>query len=144
MNKDIEELIEQAKSLQENMQKIQQKLERTAVKGEAGAGIVKVDVTCKYETRNVSIDLMRLFIEEGVFKLLQEKSQDPNELLTGAKKSVEKITAMLNALVAAAFNDAARKIEEIVQREVSNMTSDSSATGTSGSGGVPGGFVPPI
>ncbi len=143
MNKDIEELIEQAKSLQENMQKIQQKLERTAVKGEAGAGIVKVDVTCKYETRNVGIDLMRLFIEEGVFKLLQEKSQDPTELLTATKKSVEKVTAMLNALVAASFNDAARKIEEIVQREVSNMTSQP-ASSASSSGGVPGGFMPPI
>ena len=76
-------LMKQAQMMQENMKKMQEQLASVEVEGAAGAGMVKVTMTCRYDVKRVSID---------------------PSLLTDDKD-------MLEDLVAAAMNDAVRKVE---------------------------------
>jgi DNA-binding YbaB/EbfC family protein len=92
--KGLSQLMRQAQQMQANMQKVQEELAATEVEGVAGGGMVKVVVTCKYEVRRVQI-------EESLLR-------DDKE--------------MLEDLVAAAFNDANRKIEATVQQKMSAVT----------------------
>ncbi|MDP5254735.1 MULTISPECIES: YbaB/EbfC family nucleoid-associated protein [unclassified Vibrio] len=80
-------LMKQAQQMQERMQKIQEEIANMEVTGESGAGLVKVTLTGSHSVRRVDID-----------DSLMEDDKD-----------------MLEDLVAAAFNDAARRVEE--QRE---------------------------
>jgi hypothetical protein len=91
--KGLSQLMRQAQELQANMQKAQDELAAMDVEGVAGGGMVKVVVTCKYEVR-------RVMIEEALLKEDKE---------------------MLEDLVAAAFNDANRKIEQTVQQKLSSV-----------------------
>ncbi|GIT15306.1 MAG: hypothetical protein CM1200mP36_10620 [Gammaproteobacteria bacterium] len=80
--------------MQENMQKGQDDLASMLVTGESGGGKVKVTMTCKH-------DVHRLEIEDNLLK-------DDKE--------------MLEDLIAAAFNDAIRKVEQTVQEKLSGLT----------------------
>jgi DNA-binding YbaB/EbfC family protein len=92
--KGIGQLMKQAQEMQANMEKAQAELASLEVEGESGGGMVKVRITCKHEVRGVEI-------EDGVF----EDDKD-----------------MLEDLVAAAFNDACRKVETTVQERMSSVT----------------------
>lgn len=92
--KGLSQLMRQAQQMQANMQKVQDELAATEVEGVAGGGMVKVTVTCKYEVRRVTIE---------------------DSLLRDDKE-------MLEDLVAAAFNDANRKVEALVQQKMSAVT----------------------
>ena len=87
-------LMKQAQQMQENMKKMQEQLAQIEVEGQAGAGLVKVTMTCRNDVRRVSID---------------------PSLLTDDKD-------MLEDLVAAAFNDAVRKAEATSQEKMGSMT----------------------
>lgn len=89
------QLMRQAQQMQENMEKAQQELATLEVVGEAGGGMVKATMTCKHEMRGIEID--------------------PS--LLGDDKD------MLEDLVAAAVNDAVRKVEKTVQEKYAGMTS---------------------
>jgi hypothetical protein len=80
--------------MQANMQKAQDELKAIEVEGAAGGGMVKVVMTCKHEVRRVTIE---------------------DSLLRGEKE-------MLEDLVAAACNDANRKVEQTVQQKLSSVT----------------------
>ncbi|HTH61737.1 MAG TPA: YbaB/EbfC family nucleoid-associated protein [Paraburkholderia sp.] len=88
-------LMKQAQQMQENMKKMQEQLAQIEVEGQAGAGLVKVTMTCRNDVRRVSID---------------------PSLLADDKD-------MLEDLVAAAFNDAVRKAEATSQEKMGSMTS---------------------
>ena len=88
--KGLSQLMRQAQEMQANMQKAQDELAATEVEGLAGGGMVKVVVSCKHEVRRVTI-------EDALLK-------DDKE--------------MLEDLVAAAFNDANRKVEQAVQQGI--------------------------
>ena len=92
--KGLSQLMRQAQEMQANMQKAQNELAAIEVEGVAGGGMVKVIVTCKHEVRRVAI-------EDTVLR-------DDKE--------------MLEDLIAAALNDANRKIEETVQQKLSSVT----------------------
>lgn len=92
--KNLSQLMKQAQAMQENMQKAQEELASTRVQGEAGGGMVRVTMTCKYEVKEVSIE----------------------DSLVGEDKE------MLEDLVAAAFNDATRKAEQEIQERMSSVT----------------------
>ena len=83
MMKGLGDIMKQAKAVQENMQKMQEELVNLEVEGEAGAGMVKVTMTGRHDVKNVTID-------PGV---LSEDKQ------------------LLEDLLAAAVNDAVRKVE---------------------------------
>ena len=87
-------LMKQAQQMQENMKKMQEQLAQIEVEGQAGAGLVKVTMTCRNDVRRVSID---------------------PSLLTDDKD-------MLEDLVAAAFNDAVRTAEAMSQEKMGGMT----------------------
>ncbi|WP_042268694.1 YbaB/EbfC family nucleoid-associated protein [Paraburkholderia heleia] len=87
-------LMKQAQQMQENMKKMQEQLAQIEVEGQAGAGLVKVTMTCRNDVRRVSID---------------------PSLLADDKE-------MLEDLVAAAFNDAVRKAEATSQEKMGGMT----------------------
>jgi len=87
-------LMQQAQKMQENMKRVQEELAQLEVEGQAGAGMVKVVMTCKNQVRRVSID--------------------PS--LVGDDRD------MLEDLVAAAFNDAVRRADETSQQKMAEVT----------------------
>ena len=87
-------LMKQAQAMQDNMKKMQDQLATIEVEGQAGAGMVKVVMTCKNDVKRVTID--------------------PS--LLGDDKD------MLEDLVAAAFNDAVRKAEATTSEKMAGMT----------------------
>ncbi|MEY3997236.1 MAG: hypothetical protein RLY60_48 [Pseudomonadota bacterium] len=101
-------LMKQAQAMQENLKKAQEELAFIEVTGEAGSGLVKILMTCKHEVKRVSIDA---------------------SLMTDDKD-------MLEDLIAAAFNDAARKAEETSEAKMGKLTD--------GMPGLPGGMKLPF
>ena len=87
-------LMKQAQQMQENMKKMQDQLGDVEVEGEAGAGMVKITMTCKHQVRRIHID--------------------PS--LVGDDKD------MLEDLLAAAFNDAVRRAETTTQEKMAGFT----------------------
>ena len=94
MRGNIGQLMKQAQMMQENMRKMQDELGTVEVEGQSGAGMVKIVMTCKHEVKRVAID--------------------PS--LVGDDRE------MLEDLVAAAFNDAARRVEQAVTEKMSGFT----------------------
>lgn len=94
MKGNIGQLMKQAQQMQENMRRMQEQLASVEVEGEAGSGAVKVLMTCRHEVRKVTID--------------------PS---LGAEDR-----EMLEDLLIAAFNDAARKVESTVSERMGGMT----------------------
>ncbi|MBC7205870.1 MAG: YbaB/EbfC family nucleoid-associated protein [Methyloversatilis sp.] len=87
-------LMKQAQQMQENMKKMQEQLASVEVEGQSGAGMVKVLMTCKHDVRRVSID-----------------------------PSVMDDREMLEDLLAAAVNDAVRRVEATTQEKMAGFTS---------------------
>ena len=86
-------LMKQAQQMQDNMRKMQEQLASVEVEGQAGAGMVKVVMTCKHDVKRISIDAS----------------------LVGDDKE------MLEDLVAAAVNDAVRRVEATVQEKMGGL-----------------------
>lgn len=87
-------MMKQAQMLQERLQKAQDEIAAMECTGESGAGLVKVTLNGKHEARKVEID-PSLFNED------KEMCED---------------------LIVAAFNDAARRIEEQSREKMSSVT----------------------
>jgi DNA-binding YbaB/EbfC family protein len=87
-------LMKQAQAMQDNMKKAQDELALIEVEGQSGAGLVKVTMTCKHDVKRVVID---------------------PSLLADDKD-------MLEDLVAAAFNDAVRRAEEVSSAKMGKLT----------------------
>jgi len=86
-------LMKQAQQMQQNMTKAQEELASVEVEGQSGAGAVKVVMTCKHDVRRVSID-----------------------------PSVMDDKEMLEDLIAAALNDANRRVETTTQERMGAFT----------------------
>ena len=87
-------MMQQAQQMQENMQKAQEELANVEVTGSAGGGLVNIVMTCRHDVRKVNID---------------------TSLLTDDKE-------VLEDLVAAAVNDAVRKVEKTSQEKMAGLT----------------------
>jgi len=107
MKPNIGDLMKQAQQLQEQMQQAQEKLANQEVTGESGAGLVKVVMTGRHDVKRVSIDQ----------SLLKEDKE------------------MLEDLLAAAVNDAVRRVEESNRGMLSGLTQGMN---------IPGGFKMPF
>jgi DNA-binding YbaB/EbfC family protein len=94
MKNQLAGLMKQAQAMQDNLRKAQEELATIEVDGEAGAGLVKVTMTCRHDVKRVSID---------------------PSLLADDKD-------MLEDLVAAAFNDAIRRAEVTSQEKMGKLT----------------------
>jgi nucleoid-associated protein EbfC len=93
MKGNIGQMMKQAQMMQENMRRMQEQLGTIEVEGQSGSGMVKVVMTCKHELRRVSID-----------------------------PSLTSDREMLEDLLVAAFNDAARKVDETVAQKMGSLT----------------------
>ncbi len=87
-------IMKQAQQMQENLKKVQDEIARTEVKGESGAGMVKVTMTGKHDVKKVEID--RSLVSDDI--------------------------EMLEDLVAAAVNDANRKVEHMTKEKMSEVS----------------------
>lgn len=87
-------LMKQAQQMQAKMQKMQEEIANMEVVGESGAGMVKVTMTGSHSVRRVEID-----------ESLMEDDKD-----------------MIEDLVAAAFNDAVRRVEETNKAKMAEVT----------------------
>ncbi|MCH8846574.1 MAG: YbaB/EbfC family nucleoid-associated protein [Proteobacteria bacterium] len=87
-------IMKQAQQMQENMQKAQEEIAKLEVTGESGAGLVKITMTGRHDVKSVSID----------------------PTLIGDDKD------MLEDLIAAAVNDANRRVENMTQEKMSGLT----------------------
>ena len=90
----IGQLMKQAQQMQADMQKAQEEMASLTVTGEAGAGLVRITMTCKHELKHLEID---------------------DSLIRDDKE-------MLEDVIIAAFNDAVRRVEKTVQEKFSGMT----------------------
>ena len=88
-------IMKQAQKMQEKMQEMQEEVANMEVTGEAGAGLVKVVMTGRHDVKNVAID-----------ESVMQEDKD-----------------LLEDLLAAAVNDAVRKIESTSQEKMGSITS---------------------
>jgi DNA-binding YbaB/EbfC family protein len=100
--------MKQAQAMQDNLKKAQDELANVEVTGESGSGMVKVLMTCKHQVRRITLD---------------------PSLMSDDKEMVED-------LLAAAINDAVRKVEETSQARLGKVTA--------GMPGLPGGMKLPF
>ncbi len=90
----MDDMMKKVQEMQETMQKMQEDLARLEVEGTAAAGLVKVTMTGRNDVRRLEID---------------------DSLLTEDK-------AILEDLIAAAVNDAVRRVEESKNEKMSGLT----------------------
>jgi nucleoid-associated protein EbfC len=95
MKNKITDLMQQAQNMQAELQKAQEEIARAEVRGEAGAGLVSVVMTGRHDVKRVSID----------DSVLSEKKE------------------ILEDLLAAAVNDAVRKVEARNREVMSGVAS---------------------
>ncbi len=95
MKGSITELMQQAQKMQAEMQKAQEALANVELTGEAGAGLVSVVMTGRHDVKRVSVD---------------------DSVLNEDK-------AVLEDLLAAAVNDAVRKVEAHNREAMSGLAS---------------------
>ncbi|WP_165855261.1 YbaB/EbfC family nucleoid-associated protein [Marinobacter sp. JSM 1782161] len=107
MMKGMGDLMKQAQQMQEEFKRMQEEAAKAEVTGEAGAGLVKVTMTGRHDVRKVDIDP----------SLLSEDKE------------------ILEDLLAAAVNDAVRRVEENQKERMSGMASEM---------GMPPGFKMPF
>ena len=100
-------LMKKAQEMQKNMERAQEEVAKLEIEGVSGAGMVKVLMTGKHDIKKVSID---------------DAVMDDKE--------------MLEDLIAAAVNDANRKVEEQSQAKMGSATAGMPA--------MPGGFKFPF
>jgi DNA-binding YbaB/EbfC family protein len=94
MKNQLAGLMKQAQQMQDNMKKAQDDLAQTEVEGQSGAGLVRIAMTCRHDVKRVTID--------------------PS--LLGEDKD------MLEDLLAAAINDAVRRVEAATQEKMAGLT----------------------
>ena len=94
MKNQLAGLMKQAQAMQENMKKAQEAIAAMEIEGQSDAGLVKVLMTGRHDVKRVTIDP----------SLLAEDKD------------------MLEDMVAAAINDAARKIDAASQEKMSGLS----------------------
>ena len=94
INKNINNLMKEAQKMQQRMQEAQQELTLLVVTGESGGGVVKVEMNGRH-------DVLRVYIKPSL---------------------VDEEIGMIEDLVAAAVNDAVRKIEKASRDKIGQLT----------------------
>lgn len=94
MNANLGNLMKEAQKMQKKMQDAQQQLSDMSVTGESGGGLVKVEMNGRHDVKKVNIN----------------------------KNLMDEDVEMIEDLVAAAVNDAVRKIEKVSKEKISQLT----------------------
>ena len=106
--KNLDDILNMAKNVQDELAKAQANLDKIEVEGASGGGMVKVRATAK--GRIIAVDIDESLLQPGEKQMLED-------------------------LVAAAFNDAARKVESTIAEKMGGMTAGL---------GLPAGFKLPF
>ena len=101
-------IMKQAQAMQENFKKAQEELAQIEVTGMSGGGLVEVVMTCRHDVRRIKID---------------------DSLVSDDKE-------VLEDLIAAAVNDAVRRVEQASQEKMSGLTSGLNIPGLNLPGGL--------
>lgn len=101
-------IMQQAQAMQENFKKAQEELAQIEVTGRSGGGLVEVVMTCRHDVRRIKID---------------------DSLVSDDKE-------VLEDLIAAAVNDAVRRVEQASQEKMSGLTSGLNIPGLNLPGGL--------
>ena len=88
------QMMQQAQKMQENLKRAQDEIARMEITGESGAGLVKVTLSGGHQARKVELS--------------------PDAISEGKE--------FLEDLVAAAINDAARKLDEATKQRMASVT----------------------
>ncbi|MDP3269581.1 MAG: YbaB/EbfC family nucleoid-associated protein [Legionella sp.] len=94
INQNLGNLMKEAQKMQQRMQEAQQQLSELVVQGEAGGGMVTVKMNGRHDVTEVKIK--PTLMDEDV--------------------------EMMEDLIAAALNDAVRKIEKVSKEKISQLT----------------------
>ncbi|RLA13710.1 MAG: YbaB/EbfC family nucleoid-associated protein [Gammaproteobacteria bacterium] len=92
MKEGMDQLLKKAQQMQADMQKAQEELANQEVKGESGGGMVKVTMNCRHDVTRVAIDP----------DIMDDRD-------------------MLEDLIAAAINDAVRKVEKLSREKMGGL-----------------------
>ncbi len=95
MNENLGNLMKEAQKMQKKMQDAQAELTNMSVVGESGGGLVKIEMNGRHDAKSVKVN----------------------------KNLMEEDVEMIEDLVAAAINDAVRKIEKASKEKISQLTS---------------------
>eukprot|EP00697_Spironema_sp_BW2_P007238 gnl/Spiro4/21472_TR10511_c0_g1_i1.p1 gnl/Spiro4/21472_TR10511_c0_g1~~gnl/Spiro4/21472_TR10511_c0_g1_i1.p1 ORF type:complete len:114 (-),score=17.40 gnl/Spiro4/21472_TR10511_c0_g1_i1:28-369(-) len=95
INQNLNNLMKEAQKMQERMQEAQQQLTDLVVTGEAGGGMVTVEMNGRHDVRKVKIKRAALMDDD---------------------------IEMLEDLIAAAFNSAVQKIEKASKDKIAQLT----------------------
>ena len=90
---DLNDIMMQARQMQESFQKAQKEMEKLTVDGESGAGLVKVRMNGKH-------DVVSVVLDDSLF---------------------EEDKPVIEDLIGAAVNDAVRKLEEKSQKSLGGL-----------------------
>ena len=93
--KGLGNIMKQAQEMQEKLKSAQEELASIEIEGVSGGDMVKVVMTCKYDVKRITIDPVLMNDEKEI----------------------------LEDMVAAAVNDAVRKVEKTSQEKMSGLTS---------------------
>ena len=94
INQNLGNLMKEAQKMQQRMQEAQQQLSQLIVSGESGGGMVKIEMNGRHDVLKVKINP----------SLMEEEAE------------------MLEDLIAAAVNDAVRKVEKASKEKISQLT----------------------
>ncbi|MBA2653365.1 MAG: YbaB/EbfC family nucleoid-associated protein [Tatlockia sp.] len=94
MNQNLGNLMKEAQKMQQRMQEAQEQLSKLIVEGESGGGMVKIKMNGRHDVTQVKI----------------------------AASLMEEDVEMMEDLVAAAVNDAVRKVEKVSKEKISQLT----------------------
>jgi len=93
--KGLGNIMKQAQEMQDKLKSAQEELASLEVEGASGGDMVKVIMTCKHDVKRITIDPVLM--------------EDDKEIIED--------------MVAAAVNDAVRKVEKTTQEKMSGLTS---------------------
>ncbi|MDQ0340610.1 DNA-binding YbaB/EbfC family protein [Caldalkalibacillus uzonensis] len=93
--RNMQNMMKQMQKMQKQMQKVQEELKEKTVEGTAGGGMVTITLNGHKELVDVSI---------------QPEAVDPDDV------------EMLEDLILAAMNDAMKKVDELVQKDMGKLT----------------------
>lgn len=96
INQNLNNLMKEAQKMQQRMQEAQEQLGKLHVQGEAGAGMVQIDMNGRHDVSRVTISP----------KLMKEEDD----------------RTMLEDLLVAAINNAVQKVEKASKEKISQLT----------------------
>lgn len=94
MNQNLGNLMKEAEKMQKKMQEAQEQLTKLVVFGEAGGGMIKIEMNGRHDILKVKVN----------------------------PSLMEDDVEMLEDLIAAAVNDAVRKVEKASKEKISQLT----------------------